>query len=303
MNGYIASNHRLALLGRVHCVVSSVALCVTACLAFAAPASAQGAVTGEWTIARTSAGAVEVSFRGDDSGGEHSHWEDSFDTDPARSGLAGADLDSDGKHVHFTLSRDAGSFVCDGWAGHGHAAGTFTFEASAAYLEGLRARGIEPIPVHKALTAATLDLSLSYVDEIVSAGYAHIPFERLIGFRALGVTRQSIAALRSALRADLTQEQVMSLTAVRVTPEYVDDLRTLGVADVSPRSAIEMKALRIDRPYVESLARAGYPQLSEHDLVQLKSLGVDDGYIRRLADHGFHNVPVSDLVRMKALGI
>jgi len=272
----------------------------------ASQAAAQGPITGEWTVERTasSPAKAQVDFRSDDATSTRGHWNSSFDIDVDRLGLAPSDLDSDGKHVQFTFAREAGSFTCDGWAGHGRGAGTFTFSPSVAFLDGLRKRGFADITPHKQLAAATLDLTLAYIDGIAAAGFPHPSFDKLIAFRALSVTGQSIAELRTAFGgAQLDEEQVTSLAALRVTPAYIADMRTLGVDDMSPRRAVELKALGIDRAYVDSLAKAGYPKLAAHDLVQMKALGIDEAYIRRLADHGFKNLTVAQLVRMKAVGI
>lgn len=280
-------------------------LAVVAALALGAPlaARAQTQLHGEWTISRNTLGdTVRMTVRSDD-GDEDGRIDSSSSIQSARMGLAPADLDSPGRHVTFDIVRDAGTFACEGWAGGGHGAGTYTFTQSAQYAAGLQARGIAPITARKHLAAATLDLSLAYIDEIARAGYPHLPFEKLIAFRALGVSAASIAGLRATFHDDLSEEQVVSLTALHVTPAYVADLASLGITGLNAQGAVQMKALGVNRSYVDELSKAGYPHLDPRELVQLKALGVDDTYIRHLAEHGFHDVSVRDLVRMKAMGI
>lgn len=282
--------------------------CALSALAFAlttAPSAAENATTGFWTAHRLSSDSskVAVGFRTDDDQLARGSWNGSFDVDVAQLGLPAADLDSTGKHVEFTLARDAGSFACDGWAGKGQGAGTFAFSPSTRFLDGLRARGLGEPTTHKLLGAASVDLTLDYIDRIASSGYPHLPLDRLITFRALRVTPESVAELRRTFSADLSAEDVVSLAALRVTPAYVTEMRSLGISVPSAQKAIQLRALRIDRSYVESLAKAGYPNLDAEQIVQLKALGVDDVYIRHLASHGFTNLTVSKLVQLKALGI
>jgi hypothetical protein len=281
------------------------ALAVAGATLSALPAPAQGATTGEWTVVHAEGAPqkVEVDFRSDKAASGGGHWNSSFDSNVSELGSLASALDSDGKPVRFTLAREAGSFACEGWAGHGRASGTFTFTPSAAFLDGLRRRGYDNITIHQQLAAATLDLGLGYIDGIGAAGFASVPFDKLIAFRALSVTRESILGLRKALGDPLSVEDVTSLTALHVTPAYVDDMRSLGVNGLSSKTAIELRALGINHDYVQGLAHAGYSSLSARDLVQLKALGVDVAYVRRLADHGFKNLTVSELVRMKAVGI
>lgn len=277
-----------------------------ATLACPAPASSHSTINGEWTVNRDSVspGKVRIDFSSDSADGEHDHSHSSLDVDLAQLGLPAADLDSAGKHVTFTFSREAGSFACDGWAGSGHASGNFTFNPSDAFQNGLRTRGYSGVDTQQQFTAAMLDITLGYIDGIAAAGFPHVPFHSLVAFRALGVTGPSISALRSAFGdGEMSSEQVTSMAALRVTPAFVSDMRSLGVTDLTPRRAVELKALGVDRAYVDGMAKAGYPKLTTNELVQMKALGIDQAYVRRLSDHGFHNLSVSQLVRMKAVGI
>jgi hypothetical protein len=290
---------KIRFLGLALVAVAAATICPAA-------ASSHSMITGQWTVRRDSGspGKVRVDLSSDSADGEHDHSHSSLDVDLAQVGLAAADLDSAGKHVTFTFSREAGSFACDGWAANGHASGNFTFTPSDAFQNGLRARGYSGIDAQQQFTAATLDITLGYIDGIAAAGFAHVPFHSLVAFRALGVTGPSISALRSAFGGgEMTAEQVTSMAALRVTPAFVSDMRSLGVADLTPRRAVELKALGVDRAYVDGMAKAGYPKLTTNELVQMKALGIDQTYVRHLADHGFHNLTVSQLVRMKAVGI
>lgn len=285
---------------RLRCALGLIAFLLTA-----APCSADNRMTGEWSVRRlaSTSSKVEVNLRSDERSARGGTWDGSFGVDIARLGLSAADLDSAGHHVQFTLARGAGSFECDGWAGNEKGAGVFTFVPSAAFFDGVRARGLGEVSPRKQLAAATVDLTLDYIDEISAAGFPHLPFDRLITFRALEITRGSLADLRATFGAAFSEQDAVSLAALHVTRAYVADMRSLGISVSSPQNAIQLKALGIDRTYVDALAKAGYPKLEGEQLVQLKALGVDGAYVRYLASHGLTNLTVSKLVQLKALGI
>jgi hypothetical protein len=284
----------------------ALALCLALLpLALTTAARADDTTNGQWAVDRVaeSSSRVQLDLRSESKAHDNSHWESEHDAELSQVGLSAADLDSGGKHVQFTIARDAGSFVCDGWAGHGHANGTFTFTPNAAFADGLRRRGFTAVPAEKVLASASLDLTLAYIDAVSASGYPRMAYDRYITFRALGITPDSIAGLRKTFGGILEAEQVVSLTALHVTPAYVDELRSLGIGPLSAQKAVELKALGIDRSYVERLAKVGYAHLGAGELVQMKALGIDEAYIQHLADHGMRNLTVSQLVRMKAVGI
>jgi hypothetical protein len=272
-------------------------------LAGAGAARAQDTMTGQWSIQRVLGSTVQLEFRTERRADGTAHWDSTNTSDVSRIGLSSADLDSSGKHVHFTIAREAGTFECDGWAGHGQGSGTFAFNASPAFLAGLRSRGYSDLSPEKQAGSAMLDITLGYIDSIFAAGYPHVEYNQLVAFKALGVTPTSIAALRSLFHDNLTAEELTSLAALHVTPAYISELRGLGIAPVSPQKAVELKALGVDKSYVQALAAAGYTNVPPDQLVQLKALGIDQAYIQHLAEHGMKNLTVSQLVRMKAVGL
>jgi len=272
-------------------------------LAGAGAARAQDTMTGDWSIHRIVGSTVQLEFRTERLSDGTSHWDSTNGSDLSRIGLSAEDLDSSGKHVHFTIAREAGTFDCDGWAGKGEGSGTFAFNASPAFLAGLRARGLGDLSPEKQAASAMLDITLGYIDGISGAGYPHLEYNKLIAFKALGVTPSSIAGLRTLFHDNLSAEEITSLAALHVTPAYIAELRGFGITPVGPQKAVELKALGVDKNYVQMLAAAGYTNVPPEQLVQLKALGIDQTYIQHLAEHGMKNLTVSQLVRMKAVGL
>jgi hypothetical protein len=247
-------------------------------LALAVPrGAAAGTISGTWSLGATPTTAgtaqLELKSKSEDARGTHDD-ENAHDVTLASIDVSDARLNGPGGHLTFTLARDAGNIVCDGWAGSGTGSGRFTFTPNAAYAEGMRSRGAGSMTDREQLGAAMLDLSLGYVDGIVKAGFSQVPFHDLLGMRALGVT-----------------------------PDYIAQMKAAGVAFASPRETIEARALRVDPGYVREMSAVGYPNLKVRQLVELRALRIDADYVRKVASHGFRGLTVQKLVEVKATNV
>jgi hypothetical protein len=234
-----------------------------------APACAQDTVVGTWSIieqASTTPMRVELRLETD---------HDSNSTDRvtyAEVGFSPQDLAAPGHHVTFTMTRDAGRLLCDGWAGDGRGAGSFTFVPSASYQAELQRRGYDTLLPRKQLSAALVDLSLAYIDGI-RATYPHIEFSKLIAFRALGVDADYVRTMQTRL-GPTDADQMISLRALGVTTAYLDEMKQLG-----------------------------FPITRARDAVELRAVGVDADFVRKVEAHGFHNLSIDQLVRARSLGV
>ncbi|HEY1978068.1 MAG TPA: hypothetical protein VGG89_16070 [Candidatus Baltobacteraceae bacterium] len=243
-------------------------------LALATYGSASAAdLTGTWAISpAASAGKFYFDLTIDDPAG-HSHSRSGSDYTPSAIGLTQQQLAASGRHVRFTIARDAGSFACDGWIADGRGGGTVTFAPSADYIAKMNARGYDP-SLEQLASAATVDLSNAFVDGLAQTGIEKPSFEDLIAMRALN--------------AD---------------PAYVDDLHSVGINVNTAREIISLKALNVDLAYVKTLASVGYTNLSSHQLVELRALRIDAAFVRKVQAHGIAHPTVEDLVRLKSLDV
>lgn len=210
----------------------------------ASPAFGQSATTGEWTLHRevASPNRVQLELSSDEG---HDAWRNSHAIDGTALGLPLADLDSPGKHVRFTLAREAGAFDCEGWAGNGKGNGTFAFAPNAAFFASLKRRGYAEIDAHRQIGIAAIDLTLPYIDALAAAGYPHLALGDLIAFRALRIDRA-----------------------------YVDALARAGYPHPDADQLVQLKALGVDEAYLRHLADHGFHNLPVAKLVQLKALGI-----------------------------
>jgi hypothetical protein len=225
---------------------------------------------GTWNIiaGRTQA-VLETRWHSDDF--RHDE-ENGRSIDPKSLGIVDA-LNSTGEHSTFTIHRDAGDLVFDGWFGNGEAAGNFVYTPNAAFFTSLEKRGYAIDGIHDELSFATMDVTNDYIDSIERLGYK-TDTRGLLQLRALGVT-----------------------------PAYITEMRAAGVDVQDARRLGQMKAVGVTPSFISDIAKAGYPHLTPREYVQLKAVGVDAAYIKYLSDHGLKNLNVRRIVEMKAMGI
>ncbi|MBV8721875.1 MAG: hypothetical protein JO277_06980 [Candidatus Eremiobacteraeota bacterium] len=229
------------------------------------------ALNGSWALSPSSVpGDVHLELRIDDA--EH-HGSSSRDVAPSSLGLTPAQLEN-GRHVTFSIVRDAGTFACDGWLAQGRGGGSMTFAPSAAFERAMNERDYD-VTAQQQATAAMLDLSIAYVDAMASAGYPHLSFDKLVAFRALGIDDAYVRSLRSFFgSAEIDADQTISLRALRVDGAYLRDLSASGLPKVTPAQAIQLRALGIDAAYVQRVKAHGFPHPTVEDLVRLKAMKI-----------------------------
>lgn len=242
--------------------------------AFAYRAAAAADLTGTWAISpAAAAGKIYFDLTIEDPQRGHTHSNNGSDFSPSDLGLTPQQLGGSGHHVSFTISRDAGTFACDGWVANGRGGGSATFTPSSNYVSKMNARGYDPSS-DQVVSAAMLDLSLAYMDGITAAGVEKPSFDDLIAMRAL-----------------------------RVDGPYIAGLHSAGLDVTKARQLIELKALNVDAAFVKSFAAIGYSGLSSRQLVELRALKIDADYVRRVKAHGIAHPTVEDLVRLKSLNV
>src|SRR5690349_9265461 len=109
-----------------------------------------------------SPGKVHFSVRIDSVGGGHGQISSDIDTQSLQ--LSSEELASDGSPATFTLTREAGSFACDGWISTGKGGGNFRFSPSAEYLANMHSRGHRTLSGYERVGAALLNITVAYVD-------------------------------------------------------------------------------------------------------------------------------------------
>jgi hypothetical protein len=162
-------------------------------------------------------------------------------------GLADA-LASNGKHVQFRVTREAGEYMFEGWIANGSGGGTFEFTPNAAFFEDIRRRGIamdtDDDPIAKEMTAADMDVTRAYVDDILRSGIA-LDFHQLITFRALNIDGTYIRDLASVGFGHLETHEYITLKSLKIDSGYVKYLEAHGMRNLTAREVIRAKSEQI----------------------------------------------------------
>ena len=254
---------------------------------------------GTWNITMGKSEMVlETRWHSDD----YRHEEDNGRAvDPNAVGIAAA-LKSSGQHATFTIHRDAGDLVFDGWFGNGTGAGNFTYTPNEAFFTALQKRGYAVDGIAEEMSFATLDVSNDYISSLEGLGYK-TDARGLRELRSMNVTPEYITQMRAA---GITADDARSLTemkAVGVAPDYVRTMKSAGLQNLDRRSLVELKSMNVTPAFISEIAQAGYPHLTAREYVELKSMNIDAAYIRSLANHGLKDLTIRRIVELKSMGV
>lgn len=245
-------------------------------------------------------------------------------------GLSNDALFSAGTHVHFSVPRDAGTIVCDGWAKGGRGSGDFSValnpsfarelerrgigsptpeqqerfvleDASYALLDTLHALGYEQPTLHQFSRLVEHGVSAAYLRTMRAAGFATRSIDEIVRARDHGVDSGYVQGLRAAGIAGSLEDFVRA----RDHGVEADDVRAYGSFGMNRLSLEELIRLRdhgVTPSFVHAMQSLGYHPSAE-DLIRLQDHGVTADYVKGLRDHGYAKLSIEDLIRLRDHGI
>ena len=298
------------------------------CLLFAVVKNhAADVLRGDWTVSKSDEpGKVEFSLIEHHRGGNSNH-----ESDWPMSSFVGVDFSKPGRQdVHFTISRDAGKFDCEGFLNNGEGAGIFHFQPDSNYAGEMHKLGFD-VDDEKQYGMAVQDVSLdfarqmknehlsdldtdkliafrifrvnsAFIKELRDAGLKISDSDKLVAFRIHGVTPQMIRALHDA---GYSPDQDM-LTAMRIhgaTPEFMQELKRRGYDHVDLEQLIAFRIHGVSPEFIDKLQTLGYKHPDPDQLVAMRIHRVTPEYISDLRSRGMHDLSIDQLVNMRIHGI
>jgi hypothetical protein len=265
------------------------------------PVFALSAESGEWTLAPAGApDRIQFSLQGSRSEGHYFN----SSSDWSASDFHGIDWSIAGKHdVRFTITRDAGTFDCDGFIKDGAGAGLFTFRENPQYVKEMAALGFPLSSEDRQMSFAIHDISVAFARQIKSSGVAGVDTGKLIAFRIHGVTPQFIQEIRSLGLGNVDANKLIAFRIHGVSPEFIKSLRAAGIDTSNPDRLIAFRIHGVSPDYVHELARLGYSHPQPDELIALRIHGVTPDYIEKLKAHGVRNVTLRQLIALRIQGI
>jgi hypothetical protein len=283
---------------------------------------------GSWTIERSDEpGKVNFALISHDKHNDSNH-----EGDWPLGDFHGLDVSKPGKQeVEFTISRDAGKFVCEGYMNNGEGAGTFHFTADARYADGMKSLGFSDIDAEKQYAMAIFDVSYAFAKEMKAANIQGLDADKLIAFRIFKVNREFIDSLRKASLSATDADKLIAfrihgvspeivaflhqagyqpgedtLVAMRihgVSPEYIKQLKTDGYDHVDLEKLIAFRIHGVSTDFIEKLQSLGYQHPDPDQLVAMRIHGVSPEFITKLQTRGMKDLTIDQLVSLRIHGI
>ncbi len=174
----------------------SITLLLFCCAGVAALCADQSPTrSGSWTVRHSdTAGKIDFSLIETHHGGQSNH-----ESDWPLAAFQGLDTTKAGRQdVHFTITRDAGRFDCEGYLKDGEGAGLFHFYPDAKYPAEMQALGFSGIDEDKQFSMAIQDVSLAFAKEMKNEHLQGLDTDKLIAFKIFGVNATFIHDMSAA---------------------------------------------------------------------------------------------------------
>jgi hypothetical protein len=298
------------------------------CLIFAVIKNRAAEVrSGDWTIRHSDeAGKVEFSLIEHHRGGNSNH-----ESDWPMNSFPGVDFSKAGRQdVHFTISRDAGKFECEGFLNNGEGAGIFHFQPDANYASEMRKldfavddeaqysmavqdvslefsrqmrnQHLTDLDADKLIAFRIFRVDSNFIEELRSAGLKISDSDKLVAFRIHGVTPQMIRSLHQAGYSP-DEDTLVAMRIHGATPEWMEKLKKRGYDHVDLEQLIAFRIHGVSPEFIEKLQGLGYSHPDPHELVTMRIHNVTPEYISDLRSRGMQNLSIDQLVSMRIHGI
>jgi hypothetical protein len=243
--------------------------------------------------------------------------------------------------VRFSMNREAGDIEFEGTFRNGNGAGQFTFTSNPAYLQSMRALGVDVtpererrgrehheeellyayvihdvstafvksmiaegyrVPLHKYLELRIFDITPEYIHEMRNLGFRNISNDEIVASRIHRVTPDYVRSMRAA-GWDLSLDELQSTSIHGATPEFAEEMKKAGYADLDIDELVSFRIHRVSPELIRDLRQLGYDKIDADDLVAMSIHRVTPEYIRQLKEAGYSRIPVQKLISMRISGV
>jgi hypothetical protein len=272
---------------------------VVLCALIGATAVGSETRSGNWIMSRSdTAGKVHFSLVESRHGG-HSE----FGSDWPLNVFQGLDRSKSGRHeVHFTVSRDAGRFDCEGFLDNDEGAGLFHFFPRAQYAQEMKSLGFDGIEEEKQLAMAAQEVSLEFAKEMKSEHLEGLDTDKLIAFRIFGVTTGFINDVRAAGLNISDSDKLVAFRIHGVTPEMIRRLHREGY-DPDEDKLIALRIHGATPEWMAQISQRGYTHLELDELIAFRIHGVTPEFIDKLKELGYSHPEPDQLISMRIHGV
>ena len=284
---------------------------------------------GDWTLAKRADDPDKVEFGLIEHRG---HGMSSHSSDWPLSAFQGLDISKPGKReVHFTITRDAGKFDCEGYLNDGEGAGLFRFAPDAnyprematlgfggvddekqysmavmdvtlAFAKGMKAEHVSGLDTDKLVAFRIFNVNAGFIDELRAAGLTATDADKLVAFRIHGVTPEMVKYLHDAGYTP-SEDTLVAMRIHGATPEWIAQLKKEGYDHVDLDKLIAFRIHGVSPDFIGKVQALGFRHPEPDQLVAMRIHGVTPEFISRLKARGMQNLTIDDLVGLKIHGI
>jgi hypothetical protein len=203
----------------------------------------------------------------------------------AFTGLTGVQIDAATRTpASFALRREAGDATFEGTFRKGKGAGEFTFTPRPAFLEGVRALGVDVDRHGKSdrdellFGLALNDVTVAFIQSMIAEGYK-VSLDEYLALRIFNVTPEFIHEMRDLGFKEIEEDELVACKIHGVTPAYVRDMRAQGW-DLSLDDYQASRIHGATPQFAAQMRKLGYSDLSHDDLMAFRIHGVTPDFIR-----------------------
>jgi len=265
------------------------------------------AFEGTWTASRDDARNNRIYLqmtRGRSHNMGHAMSLDAF------TGLTDAQIDADtATPVAFAMRREAGDLNFQGTFRKGEGAGQFTFTAKPAFLESVRALGVD-VDRRKHVRGETqdellyalaaCDVSVAFIQSMIAEGY-RVTLDDYLTMRIFDITPEFIHEMRDLGFAKISHDELVACKIHGVTPSYVRDMREQGW-DLSLDDYEANRIHGVTPEFSAQMRKLGFSDLSRDDLLAFRIHGVTGEFIHEMRDLGY-DLSADDLISARIHGV
>ena len=223
----------------------------------------------------------------------------------AFSGLTPAQVDAPvATPAQFALRRDPGEITFQGRFRAGSGSGTFNFAPRPAFLDELRALGVETGSKGEEdlFGLAAIDLTVPFVKSLLAEGY-RLSLDDYVSMRIFDVSPAYIQEMRSLGLPRLSHENLVAFRIHGVTTRFAAQMRRLGYPDLSQDNLLAFRIHGVSGEFILELRDLGYTHLTADDLVAARIHGVTPSFIREVKQAGYRDLPFDDLLDLRIRGV
>jgi len=173
--------------------------------------------------------------------------------------------------VHFQISKEPGTFVCDGEFENGYGTGPFLFQPDAGFVGQMTALGIPNLQDQQLISMAILGVGPAFLRDLRSSGFSVSTFNDLVGLWVQGVTGDYIREIQE-LGYTPSANDLIGMRVQGVTADFAREVRQM-YPSATINNLIGMRVQGVTMSFARDV-RQTYPSASINDLIGMRVRGI-----------------------------